>query len=83
MKSSSVSFSVHMFVDCQRANLCKIFETSKQCSGVLGRDSDLAKDVIASHQDTSYLANFFEKLIPRQTNSKVWLKILLSFKVQL
>ena len=28
----------------------------------LGEDSDLAKDVIACHQDNSYLADFYEKI---------------------
>ena len=28
----------------------------------LGGDSDLAKDVIACHQDTSYQTDFFEKI---------------------
>ena len=37
-------------------------ETSAQWSGVFGGDSDLNKDIIACHQDTSYLPGFFEKI---------------------
>ena len=64
MKSSNVPFSIQKSVGYRKANLCKILGTSKQCRLVefLSGDSDLAKDVIACHQDTSYLADFFEKI---------------------
>ena len=42
--------------------MARYWELQNYAVEFLGGDSDLAKDLIASHQDTSYLADFFEKI---------------------
>ena len=43
-------------------SLARYCELQNSVVDFLGEDSDLAKDVIACSQDTSYLADFFEKI---------------------
>ena len=43
-------------------SLARYFELQNSVADFLGEDSDLAKDVTACRLDTSYLADFFEKI---------------------
>ena len=43
-------------------SLARYWKLQNSAVEFLGGDSCLAKDVIACHQNTSYLANFFEKI---------------------